>query len=323
MINFLSYIVFKCIFTKYKTKKLEQVVFNKYIFVENCILLFSSENLTDADFNVRAGKIVAGLEPENTNLLLQAIGKAIDSKVHSSEYVKKIQSPNGDTKSDENKISAKKTSTVTKKTNKTPKSKESVSKPSKAKVALNETPKSKIAATETPKSKRSTPKESPKESKPPKESKSPKENNIKSKKTQNEKQENKIPDQQILAEQITNGAIDEEKRELLESNKEDHNEKGDNAENELNKTDEQISPENKELLQNIESNQESKPNVPLKEDSEIVKADMSIPKNTTIRPKSARPKSGEKDKIKPDELKPLEMKGKCEVPRSHILIYSL
>lgn len=41
---------------------------------------------------MRASKVIAGLEPTETNLLLQAIGKALDKKLDSSEYVSKLKS---------------------------------------------------------------------------------------------------------------------------------------------------------------------------------------------------------------------------------------
>lgn len=41
---------------------------------------------------VRPSKIVAGLEPTETNILLQTIGKAIERKTDSSEYVKQLHS---------------------------------------------------------------------------------------------------------------------------------------------------------------------------------------------------------------------------------------
>jgi TRAF3-interacting protein 1 len=41
---------------------------------------------------VRPSKIIAGLEPTETNLLLQAIGKALDKKIDSSLYINQLQS---------------------------------------------------------------------------------------------------------------------------------------------------------------------------------------------------------------------------------------
>lgn len=41
---------------------------------------------------MRASKVVAGLEPTETNLLLQAIGKALDRKLDGSEYVARLKS---------------------------------------------------------------------------------------------------------------------------------------------------------------------------------------------------------------------------------------
>ncbi|XP_044265705.1 TRAF3-interacting protein 1 [Tribolium madens] len=48
--------------------------------------------ITNTDLAVRPSKIVAGLEPTETNILLQTIGKAIEKKIDSSEYVKQFQS---------------------------------------------------------------------------------------------------------------------------------------------------------------------------------------------------------------------------------------
>ncbi|KAJ8937580.1 hypothetical protein NQ318_023111 [Aromia moschata] len=49
---------------------------------------------TKMNLIVRSSKIVAGLEPTNTNLLLQAIGKALDAKIDSSDYIKQLNSGN-------------------------------------------------------------------------------------------------------------------------------------------------------------------------------------------------------------------------------------
>lgn len=68
---------------------------------------------------MRASKIVAGLEPNETNLLLQAIGTAIDKKISSVEYVEQMKQ--GKVKKSEEKIKK----TTKEKTSKKPISKES------------------------------------------------------------------------------------------------------------------------------------------------------------------------------------------------------
>ncbi|CAH2001611.1 unnamed protein product [Acanthoscelides obtectus] len=60
-------------------------------------LIEAVKTVTKTDLPVRASKIVAGLEPINTNLLLQTIGKALDEKIDSSEYVSKLKSVKGST----------------------------------------------------------------------------------------------------------------------------------------------------------------------------------------------------------------------------------
>ncbi|XP_064211466.1 TRAF3-interacting protein 1 isoform X2 [Tribolium castaneum] len=55
-------------------------------------LIDAVKAITNTDLAVRPSKIVAGLEPTETNILLQTIGKAIEKKVDSSEYVKQLQS---------------------------------------------------------------------------------------------------------------------------------------------------------------------------------------------------------------------------------------
>ncbi|KAI4468468.1 traf3-interacting protein 1 [Holotrichia oblita] len=46
--------------------------------------------LTEIELKVKPTKIIAGLEPSETNKLLQAIGYALDKKIDSTEYIKKI-----------------------------------------------------------------------------------------------------------------------------------------------------------------------------------------------------------------------------------------
>lgn len=248
--------------------------------------------MTDGNFNVRAGKIVAGLEPEKTNLLLQAIGKAIDSKISSSEYVKNLHTLQ-EVKSNDKKNISKKANVITK-TNKLSRDKNSISKQLKT------------TTKETPKSTRSTPKESPKIT-----------NNIKSKQVRNEKERTFTQDAEILNEdqQVTSEHVkvttDDDKNEKVESIiTEGNSNQTDNAKNNFDKKDDQISLENRELQKlTTEFIQEAKPSVSSPEVTDIVKAD--IPRTAVVRPKSARPKSGGNEKVKIDEGKPLEMKGKC------------
>ncbi|CAG9857542.1 unnamed protein product [Phyllotreta striolata] len=55
-------------------------------------LIEATKTLSKSNLSVRATKIVAGLEPTNTNLLLQAVAKSIDSKADSTGYVSQLKS---------------------------------------------------------------------------------------------------------------------------------------------------------------------------------------------------------------------------------------
>ncbi|KRT82405.1 hypothetical protein AMK59_4518, partial [Oryctes borbonicus] len=48
--------------------------------------------ITHIELKVKPTKVIAGLEPSETNKLLQAIGYALDKKLDSTEYIKKINS---------------------------------------------------------------------------------------------------------------------------------------------------------------------------------------------------------------------------------------
>lgn len=250
---------------------------------------------------MKAGKIVAGLEVENTNFLLQAIGKAIESKVDSSEYVKKINSRN-EVKSHNTK-SIKKTSDA-KKSNKTTKNKQIIPQP-----------KTKNTPSETPKSKRSTPKDSPKEGSKTKSDKDPneKEKTIK-------QNENKKTDTKIRLSPVLNNTVDDEKKESLESYKELQSNQNDEPQHEEDvksdilpkNTNIILNNENVEVLRDNNSQKEENNNVQddsQKEEDKCLKKDSNIHKNSAMRPKSARPKSGEGIKNETDDIKPLEMKG--------------
>ncbi|KAJ3665406.1 hypothetical protein Zmor_000902 [Zophobas morio] len=108
-------------------------------------LIDAVKALTNTDLAVRPSKIIAGLEPTETNLLLQAIAKAIEKKVDSTEYINKLQSGQIITNEKNKKIKkpAEKNDKV-KKTTKTTYANETKTRPSKTneKQVNNETPKS-------------------------------------------------------------------------------------------------------------------------------------------------------------------------------------
>lgn len=251
---------------------------------------------------MKAGKIVAGLEVENTNFLLQAIGKAIESKVESSEYVKKINSQN-DVKSHNSKNGIKKTADA-KKTNKTTKNKQVIHQS-----------KTKNTTSETPKSIRSTAKASPKEASKTTSDKDPNEKEKIIKQTENNKIDTKIPLSPVL-----NNTVDDEKKESLESYKELQSNQNNDPQNEKEVRSEILATntnivsnnENEEESKDISSQKEDNNNVQddnKKEEDKNLKKDSNVHKNSAVRPKSARPKSGERIKNESDDIKPLEMKG--------------
>ncbi|GJQ66299.1 hypothetical protein Trydic_g4345 [Trypoxylus dichotomus] len=53
-------------------------------------LIEAVKHITGIDLKVKPTKVIAGLEPFETNKLLQAIGYALDKKIDSTEYVKKV-----------------------------------------------------------------------------------------------------------------------------------------------------------------------------------------------------------------------------------------
>ncbi|KAF7280000.1 hypothetical protein GWI33_006516 [Rhynchophorus ferrugineus] len=55
-------------------------------------LIDAVKYISKTELKTRPSKIVAGLEPVETNLLLQTIGKCIDKKIDTSEYVSKVSS---------------------------------------------------------------------------------------------------------------------------------------------------------------------------------------------------------------------------------------
>ncbi|VEN42683.1 unnamed protein product [Callosobruchus maculatus] len=79
-------------------------------------LIDAVKTVTKTDLPVRASKIVAGLEPTNTNILLQTIGKALDAKIDTSEYVSNLKLAKG---SSNNKKSKTKVGTNLKSSSKT------------------------------------------------------------------------------------------------------------------------------------------------------------------------------------------------------------
>lgn len=76
------------------------------------------EAVSGVELSVKSSKIAAGLEPTETNLLLQTIGKAIDKKLDSSQYIQQLKKSKAKPES-ENKL--KKASESTSKTRLTPK----------------------------------------------------------------------------------------------------------------------------------------------------------------------------------------------------------
>ncbi|XP_072388125.1 uncharacterized protein IFT54 [Diabrotica undecimpunctata] len=54
-------------------------------------LIDAIKSLSDNNLSVRASKIVAGLEPTNTNLLLQALAKSVESNIDSTQYVSNLK----------------------------------------------------------------------------------------------------------------------------------------------------------------------------------------------------------------------------------------
>ncbi|RZC35093.1 TRAF3-interacting protein 1 [Asbolus verrucosus] len=110
-------------------------------------LIDAVKTTTNTDLAVRPSKIVAGLEPTETNLLLQTIGKAIEKKVDSSEYVNQLRSGQiiNNEKNKKSKVSEK--NDKLKKTSKTIESteekiKSTPKKKEKLTTSSNETPKS-------------------------------------------------------------------------------------------------------------------------------------------------------------------------------------
>ncbi|KAK4884705.1 hypothetical protein RN001_000976 [Aquatica leii] len=55
-------------------------------------LIEATKTITGMDVPVKPSKIIAGFEPHNTNMLLQAIGMALDKKLDSSKYVNDLKS---------------------------------------------------------------------------------------------------------------------------------------------------------------------------------------------------------------------------------------
>ncbi|XP_050297469.1 TRAF3-interacting protein 1 [Anthonomus grandis grandis] len=55
-------------------------------------LIDAVKTVSKTELKVRSSKIVAGLEPTETNILLQTIAKCIDKKIDTTDYVKKVNS---------------------------------------------------------------------------------------------------------------------------------------------------------------------------------------------------------------------------------------
>lgn len=241
-------------------------------------LLAILEYLTNTKLNVRAGKIVAGLEPENTNLLLQAIGKAVDSKVDSTAYIKQLNSPR------DNKITEKKTGT---KKGSLPKNSTRVLKDKDRKTKDGIKKNIKTPAEITPTSKRSSSKESPKLLP---------ENNektVKGKRTAEDAGDQNQTSEVVLDIGRQNGDELNNENKLVGEQVDENDE---------------TNPSRADTLQNEDKSNNEIEKTPNRA-NEIVKTENNIPIKSAIRPKSARPKSGESLKIKTNEGQPLEMTG--------------
>ncbi|XP_044745472.1 TRAF3-interacting protein 1 [Coccinella septempunctata] len=86
-------------------------------------LIDAVKNITNTDLKVRASKIIAGAQPNETNLLLQAIAQGIEKKLDSSEYVKQLKNSQSSIKNDQAK--PKRSSSKEIKLNKSPKDEKS------------------------------------------------------------------------------------------------------------------------------------------------------------------------------------------------------
>lgn len=65
---------------------------NLFLFISKSIIYSNvSELITKQDLSVKTSKIVAGLEPEKTNQLLQAIGMALENNLDSKEAIERIK----------------------------------------------------------------------------------------------------------------------------------------------------------------------------------------------------------------------------------------
>lgn len=94
----------------------------------------ATKTITGMDLGVRPSKVIAGFEPKETNLFLQAIGSALERKLDSSEYISQVTAQKQIPKKNE-------TAKESEKKPKTIKNKEKLVKNSKEKENSNKTTK--------------------------------------------------------------------------------------------------------------------------------------------------------------------------------------
>ncbi|KAG5881750.1 hypothetical protein JTB14_029078 [Gonioctena quinquepunctata] len=244
------------------------------------------KNTTKIKLPVRSSKIVAGLEPVNTNLLLQAIGKALDAKIDSSDYVVKLKSedPKG-IKTSTPKESKSKSSSRTKiLKNKEDKHAKSSNETPKSRKAEDEIPKLRKIGDETPKSQKAQ--GSRDSSRNPASSK----NKIKKEAQKMNDKKHASNDEKNNVPHIENSSNEEEK---------DMHEKGQNEENnidininikgEVDGLDPQAHTEDNEKTKTETTSDTNKRKGNFVETEDNVHNNMNL-----VRPKSAKPKSADK-----------------------------
>ncbi|XP_023021938.2 intraflagellar transport 54 [Leptinotarsa decemlineata] len=243
-------------------------------------LIDAVRTTTQTKLTVRSSKIVAGLEPTNTNLLLQAIAKAIDNKIDTSSYVNQLKSAKENKKSDALKEGKSKTGSKEKNV----KNKETDSKSSKRGKSGDEIPKQKKTIDETLKSKK-TGSESLKNKKVSS-SRDSSRNKVSSRTKIGTESPQKVVESENVAmnEILQNGQNNKkvDNEELTESNIYDTTKEGD-------------------ILVQPQPQESSNENAGERSTTEIIENDKTSLRTEenlkNIRPKSARPKSGEKKSI--------------------------
>ncbi|CAH0550770.1 unnamed protein product [Brassicogethes aeneus] len=261
-------------------------------------LINAVKSITKTDLNVRSSKIVAGLEPSETNLLLQTIGQAIDKKLDSREYVKSINDANLSTEKNKVKRPSEKEEKV-KKSSKTDDDKKSTTKKVSKKPSV-ETPKS------TDRIKLNTPREKKIVKKKEEISKE------KSSKVKSSKTESKIINEEPKI--VTKESPREEKLETKESIVENTT-----IIKETPKEIKKDEQETKTVEENTEPKKNSHKNEENQNESHVFKRPGS---SALVRPKSARPKSGDREKIIAVQknvetpLNPIEISTPIQRPKS-------